>query len=60
MTEKIAYVVPTKDRPDDLRVLLESLRNQTSMPAQIIVVDGSEPTIKHVCDDFASIILGLL
>ena len=51
-THKIAYVVPTKDRPDDLRVLFNSLLTQTTMPHQIIIVDGSEPNIKYVCDEY--------
>ena len=40
MTVKLAYVVPTKDRPDDLRKLLESLAAQTRAPDQIVIVDG--------------------
>ena len=49
---KIAYVVPTKDRPEDLRVLFESLQLQTVLPNQIIIVDGSSPDIKYVCDEY--------
>lgn len=52
MTEKIAYVVPTKDRPSELRVLLNSLRAQTRKADQLIIVDGSSPTIKDVCDEY--------
>ena len=48
----IAYVVPTKDRPEDLRVLFESLQLQTVLPNQIIIVDGSSPDIKYVCDEY--------
>ncbi|MEH6632302.1 MAG: glycosyltransferase [Halopseudomonas aestusnigri] len=48
----IAYVVPTKDRPDDLRVLFKSLQKQTRQPDQTIIVDGSDPVIKPVCDEF--------
>ena len=54
-THKIAYVVPTKDRPDDLRVLFNSLRRQTAAPHQIIIVDGSEPNIKYVCDEYSEL-----
>ena len=50
----IAYVVPTKDRPEDLRVLFESLQLQTVLPNQIIIVDGSSPDIKYVCDEAIS------
>ncbi|MEQ8505359.1 MAG: glycosyltransferase [Rhodospirillales bacterium] len=51
-TVKLAYVVPTKDRPDDLAKLLDSINQQTRMPVQIVVVDGSEPAIKHVTDKY--------
>lgn len=50
---RLAYVVPTMDRPDDLEKLLTSLRAQTVKPHQIIIVDGSDPDIKPVCDSFA-------
>ncbi len=49
---KLAYVVPTKDRPDDMRVLLASLQRQTRQPDQIIVVDGSDPAIEFVLAEF--------
>jgi glycosyltransferase involved in cell wall biosynthesis len=49
---RLAFVVPTKDRPDDLRKMLESLARQTRIPDQIIVVDGSAPDIKSVVDSF--------
>jgi GT2 family glycosyltransferase len=49
---RIAYVVPTKDRPDDLRVLLASLVRQTVNPRQVVIVDGSDPDVRHVCDAF--------
>jgi glycosyltransferase involved in cell wall biosynthesis len=48
----LALVVPTKDRPDDMRSLLESIRQQTRKPGQLIVVDGSDPDIRYVLDEF--------
>lgn len=48
----IAYVVPTKDRPDDLRKLLQSLRAQTAQAAQIVIVDGSETPVERLLDDY--------
>lgn len=48
----MAYVIPTKDRPDDMRTLLHSLSAQTRQAEQIIVVDGSDPDIKFVVDEF--------
>ena len=49
---RIAYVVPTKDRPVDLRLMLESLTRQTRLPDQVIIVDGSGESIEHVVRDF--------
>lgn len=43
---EIGYVVPTKDRPDDLRKLLSSLAAQTVMPAQIVIVDGGDSPVQ--------------
>jgi glycosyltransferase involved in cell wall biosynthesis len=52
---KIAFVVPTKDRPEDLRKMLASLQAQTRLPDQLIVVDGSNPDVRHVVDEFATL-----
>lgn len=54
MTEllRLAYVVPTKDRPDDLGKLLDSIRAQTQLPHQVIVVDGSDPDVRHVTERY--------
>jgi len=41
-------VVATKDRPDDLRRLLESLRQQTVNIAEIVVVDASREPVESV------------
>lgn len=49
---RIAFVVPTMDRPDDLRALLDSVRLQKRKPHQLIVVDGSDPPIQNVIDEF--------
>jgi len=49
---RLSLVVPTKDRPDDLRRLLGSIAAQTRVPDQVVVVDGSEPPVKAVCDAF--------
>jgi len=52
---KLAYVVPTKDRPNDMRILLTSIRAQTRLPDQIVVVDGSDPDIRPVLEAFADL-----
>lgn len=53
--QKIAYVVPTKDRPVDLRKLLESLRKQTVAPSQIVIVDASDPAIESLCAEYTDL-----
>lgn len=52
---KIAFVIATKDRPKELPRLLESLESQTLLPAQVIVVDGSEEPVKEVLDGFPNL-----
>ena len=47
-SNRIALVVPTKDRPGDLRRMLNSVEAQSVHPEQIIIVDGSEAPIKNV------------
>lgn len=41
-TPRLAVVIPTKDRPHEVRRLLRSLHAQTLWPAEIVVVDASE------------------
>lgn len=43
-TSKVSVIVPTIGRPDALRELLESLRNQTVAIREVIVADGSNGT----------------
>lgn len=52
---KIAYVVPTKDRPADMRKLLDSLATQTRLPEQIVVVDGSDDPIETLCREYTAL-----
>ena len=52
---KIACIVCTKDRPEDLKNLFVSFEKQTRKPDQIIIVDGSDTPIKHVLDAFPTI-----
>lgn len=37
----VALVICTKDRPDDLRRALDSVKIQTRLPDQVVIVDGS-------------------
>lgn len=43
----ISVVVPTRNRPRDVEKLLESLRRQTRMPDELIVVDQSAGAETH-------------
>ena len=52
---RIALVIPTKDRPADLRTMLASLAIQTYLPQQIVVVDGSNPPIEQVIAEFPNL-----
>lgn len=48
----ISLIVATKDRPDDLRRHLESLRCQTVAPTEIIIVDASREPVERVVAEF--------
>ncbi len=52
MMHRIALIVATKDRPDDLRKLLDSLRRQTVGPAEIVIVDASSEPVEPVLAEF--------
>jgi len=42
---KLALIVPTRNRPDLLIKLLKTIETQTVMPSQVIIVDGSDVSI---------------
>lgn len=44
---KIALIIPTKDRPEKIKTLLDSLASQSRSCDKIIIVDGGD-SIKHV------------
>lgn len=48
---KLAFIIPTKDRPGELCRLLESLENQTARPDEVIVVDGSIEPVRTVVEN---------
>jgi len=52
---KVAIIIPTKDRPDDLRRMLGSIHQQSVKPHQIVVVDASIIPVSKVIDEFTSI-----
>ena len=47
-----AFVIPTKDRGEDLRRMLRSLVSQTRLPDQVIVVDGSGVEVSWCAAEF--------
>jgi GT2 family glycosyltransferase len=49
---RLAFVVATKDRPDDLRKMLASLAGQSHLPDQVVIVDSSVPPVKTVAEEF--------
>src|SRR6202041_2328490 len=55
MLPRLSLIVATKDRPADLRRLLESLKAQSVIPAEIIVVDASASPVGHVVGEFQSL-----
>ena len=48
----LAFVIPTKDRGEDLRKMLASLVAQTRLPDQVIVVDGSGISVSWCVAEF--------
>jgi GT2 family glycosyltransferase len=52
VTHRISIVVATKDRPDDVRRLMESLRQQTIPPFEIVIVDASREPVESVVTVF--------
>ncbi|MFC2161154.1 glycosyltransferase family 2 protein [Acidobacteriota bacterium] len=51
-SNKIAFVVATKDRPKELRHMLGSLDRQTHRPDQIIIIDAGTQPLEEVLRSF--------
>ena len=51
----LAFVIPTKDRGEDLRRMLRSLVAQTRLPDQVIVVDGSGVEVSWCVAEFSEL-----
>jgi glycosyltransferase involved in cell wall biosynthesis len=45
-SHKLALIIPTRNRPEILKKLLDSIQNQLHRPDQVIIVDGSDQSIK--------------
>lgn len=50
--EKLAVIIPTKERPDELRRILECISAQSLRPEQVIVVDGGTLSVKDLVAGF--------
>jgi len=50
--QKIGFVVATKDRPDDLGKMLQSISDQSIHPEQIIIVDASVEPVEKITIKF--------
>ena len=48
----VAFIIPTKDRPEKVENLLDSLARQTSMCGRIIIVDGGR-SVKNTVMSFS-------
>ncbi len=56
----ISLIVATKDRPNDLRKLLGSLRSQSTGPHEIVVVDASREPVEAVTAEFPELAIRYL
>ncbi len=56
----IAFVVPTMNRPAELRRLLASVESQSALPDEIIIVDGSSEPVDRISKDFPRLSLKYL
>ena len=52
---KIALVVATKDRPDEIRRLFESLARQSRPPDEVVVVDAGRRPVGDIVASFPSL-----
>ncbi len=50
--EKLAIIIPTKNRPAELRRLLESVSAQNVRPDQIVIVDGGNIPSEEIPEKF--------
>jgi len=55
--DRLVFIVPTKDRPEELRRLLKSLALQIHPPDEIVIVDGSQPPLSDIVGSFPRLCL---
>jgi glycosyltransferase involved in cell wall biosynthesis len=53
--QKLAFVVATKDRREDLRRMLKSLSEQSFHPDQVIIVDASSESVELITEEFCAL-----
>jgi len=53
--EKLAIIIPTKERSARLERLLESMRGGETLPSQIVIVDGGRVPSKDLPDRFSDL-----
>lgn len=51
---KYSIIVPTRNRPDDLRALLSNLSLHQARPVEIVIVDSSDVADIKIVDEFPS------
>ena len=52
---RIAFIIPTVNRPRELHRLLVSIESQSVLPAEVIIVDGSTNPVESILKDFATL-----
>ena len=50
--EKLAVIIPTKDRPGDIERLLRDISCQETKPLQVVVVDGGDTPVEDIPKKF--------
>ena len=53
--QKLSFIVATKDRPTDLRKMLQSLSDQLIHSEQIIIVDASKESVEKITAEFCQL-----
>ena len=51
----ISFIIATKDRPKELRRMLDSVASGTVLPDEIIIVDSSQIQDQHIQKEFATL-----
>ena len=52
---KIAFIIPTMNRPRELQRLLASIESQSAIPNEVIIVDASADPIDRVLKNFPTL-----